>query len=135
MSGYLIWKMVSTFFVKNWKAFVVAAVLGSMLWIFCDWRGQAAEIAALEYEVKQERTISLQWRDVSRLQSAKALEAAKLRDEFERRLMEKLGEPPAVIFKPAEPEIITIIQEAEDCTAAVSGVGARMRDLMKERDQ
>ena len=123
------------FLIKNWRAFIVAAVLGSCLWIFLDWRAQAEEIAALEYTLKLQRGMTEIWRDTARHQSEKAKEAAELRDEFERLLAEKLAEPPAAVFKPAEPEIHEIIIESQECGEAVEKIGAHLKGLLEGRQQ
>ena len=133
MTAWIISKIVGRFLMKNWRAFVVASVLGSALWVFCDWRGQKELIAAQRYELKAERQLTRQWRDVSRLQSAKAKEAADLRDEFERKLAEELAKPPKLVFEPAEPEIIEIIKEAKDCPDAISKLGAKLKELLERR--
>ena len=133
MTAGIILKIVLTFAKDNWRAFVIGGLAALALWIFCDWRGQAAEIAALEYEVKVERQLTRQWRDVARLQSETAAEAARLRDEFERKLEEHLANPPDPVFVPSAPEIVTIIQEAEDCSSAVEDVGRKMKELLEGR--
>jgi uncharacterized membrane protein len=124
-------KMTLDFFAKNWKAFLVAAVLGVCLWIFCDWRAQAAEISALEYELKTERQLTRQWRDVSRHQSEKALEAALKRNEFEKRLADLLANPPVITkWKKSEPELHEIIVEAKDCQQGIIDVGRKLKGVI-----
>lgn len=118
---------------ENWKAFVVAAILATCLWIFLDWRAQAEEIATLEQLLESQVQITETWRAATSHQSAKALEAAAKRDDFERRLAEALARPPVEVikWKETEPTIHTVVVEAADCTEAVAGVGKLLRDQLR----
>jgi apolipoprotein N-acyltransferase len=93
---------------QNWKAILFALALGALLWIVADWRAQAAEIDALSYEAEAAKVQARIWRDTSRLQTERALEAALLREATEARLAELLAQPP---------EVITIIEEAAGSVA------------------
>lgn len=115
---------------SNWKAIAVAAVVGASLWIFLDWRGQAAEISALEYELSTERQLTRQWRDIARTQSDRAKAAAALREQFERDLAAALARPPEVItiIRDAAGSVPTI-QPDTSCEEAIAEMAAWLRGI------
>jgi hypothetical protein len=122
-------KMSGSFIAEHWKvALAISLLLVAGLFVH-SWNSRGEKIEALKVEVANERLRADKWQEASKLQSEKALEAARLRDEFERRLEEELAKPPKEIirWRTVASDVPTVVDSAPDCGSAILDLGRLLK--------
>lgn len=117
---------------EHWQLVAALAVVAMLAISMNGWAHARERAKTAEHALDAQVKITNSWRTVARHQSDKAIEAARLRAEFEALLAAELAKPPKVVvhYKDAQPGVPVVVSEASDCEEGVANLARYLQEVI-----